>query len=138
MEILGPRALLLEKLLAAIPSDLDLVELESIGREQLPDAWELWSALRGVPDLGPTTVSKLMARKRPRLIPIFDSVVKAHLMGGGDQHWVPLHAELRADDRALHRRLLELRTAAGLPEAVSALRVLDVLTWMEGSGRATT
>jgi len=77
-----------------------------------------------------------MARKRPRLIPVFDSVIQAHLMGGGDELWVPLHAAQRADGCALHQQLIQLRTLAALPEDVSALRVLDVLTWMEGSSRA--
>ncbi|SDT35381.1 hypothetical protein SAMN04488543_3903 [Friedmanniella luteola] len=136
VEILGPQADVINRHLQAIPRDLDLVELRSIDRDGLPSAWELWKTLRGLPELGPTTASKLMARKRPRLIPIFDSVIKDHLMGGGDDLWIPLHAALRADGGALHHRLLDLRARAALPEDVSVLRVLDVLTWMEGSGRA--
>lgn len=75
-----------------------------------------------------------MARKRPRLIPIYDSVIDRYLLGGSGILWVPLHAALRADDRRLHQRLLKIRDAAGLDQAVSALRVLDVLTWMDGKG----
>ncbi|WP_308122387.1 DUF6308 family protein [Streptomyces sp. TRM70350] len=32
--------------------------------------------------------------------------------------------------RLLHRQLLALRQVAGVPEAVSALRVCDVVVWM--------
>jgi len=41
--------------------------------------------------------------------------------------WEPLRLALRANDDALHHRLLRLRTAAGLPEQISALRVFDVI-----------
>lgn len=34
--------------------------------------------------------------------------------------------------------MLDLRQAAGLPEAVSALRIFDVLAWMEGTGKASS
>ncbi|MFC9768511.1 DUF6308 family protein [Rhodococcus jostii] len=42
---------------------------------------------------------------------------------------------LRADDAALHHRLLSIRDAAGLPEEISALRVFDVIAWMDGKNR---
>ncbi len=48
-------------------------------------------------------------------------------------YWAALNQALRADERRLHHRLLDLRERAELPEQVSALRVLDVLVWMSGS-----
>jgi Family of unknown function (DUF6308) len=42
---------------------------------------------------------------------------------------------LRHDGAALHHRLLRLRDAASLPPQISALRVLDVITWLEGKNR---
>ena len=36
---------------------------------------------------------------------------------------------------ALHRRLLSIREEAGLPEEISALRVFDVIAWMDGKNR---
>jgi len=74
---------------------------------------------------------KLLARKRPRLIPVYDRVVKT-VTGGDRNYWVPLCRALQADDTALHRRLLRLREEAGLPAAVPGLRVSDVIAWMEG------
>ncbi len=43
--------------------------------------------------------------------------------------WEPLRRALREDDKALQRRLVRLRDAAGLPTEVSALRVFDVICW---------
>ncbi|QQZ19448.1 DUF6308 family protein [Rhodococcus sp. 21391] len=42
---------------------------------------------------------------------------------------------LRADDGALHHRLVSIREEAGLPEEISALRVFDVIAWMDGKNR---
>ena len=92
--------------------------------------WTLMSALRELPGVGATTASKLLARKRPRLRPIYDSVV-ASVTDCAQHQWEPLRSALAADDRALHQRLLRLRDAAALPEAVSALRVFDVIAWMQ-------
>jgi hypothetical protein len=72
-----------------------------------------------------------LARKRPRLIPVYDRIVKK-VAGGDPNYWVPLCEALQADDRALHHRLLRLHQEAGLPPAFSALRVFDVIAWMEG------
>jgi len=84
--------------------------------------------------LGRTTTSKLIARKRPRLVPIWDTVI-AVVTDAHDHQWEPLRAALQEDDHALHRRLLTLRDAAGLPADVSALRVLDVIAWREGKNK---
>jgi hypothetical protein len=46
--------------------------------------------------------------------------------------WEPLRAALRANEYALHDRLLRLRDRVGLPDVVSALRILDVIAWREG------
>ncbi len=80
--------------------------------------------------------SKLMARKRPRLIPVFDSIINAYVLGGTGVLWQPLHAALRRDECALQNRLVNIREGAKLPDYVSALRIFDVLCWMEGSGHA--
>lgn len=126
-----------ETLLEAIGPDRDLSAEGSVAEPSFRPAWELWRALAALPGLGPTTVSKLMARKRPRLIPIFDSVIDTTILGGGGVLWAPLYAALRENDCALHNRLLQVRTLAGLDESISALRVFDVLAWMDGSGNSS-
>jgi len=68
IRILGDDAGKIRDLLAAIPTDCDLPEAS----DELVDAGapaELWSLLRDLPGMGPTMMSKLIARKRPRLAP---------------------------------------------------------------------
>lgn len=126
-----------ETLLEDIGPDRDLATETSVAEPDFRPAWDLWRALGALPGIGPTRVSKLMARKRPRLIPIFDSVIDETVLGGRGVLWAPMHTALRENDYALHRRLLQIRTHAGLDESISAVRVFDVLAWMEGSGNAS-
>lgn len=70
------------ELLEELGPDRDLVE----EAEPRPDdwvGWRLWSAPVALPDIGPTRASKLYARKRPRLGPIYDTVV-ADVIGRTD------------------------------------------------------
>ena len=84
----------------------------------------LWGVLRKIGGLGPTRTSKLIARKRPPLIPIYDSVVRGAVYGSTTRgYWTRLHGALTADDHALHRHLVSLRNRAGLQQWVSPLRV---------------
>ncbi|WP_249353666.1 DUF6308 family protein [Rhodococcus sp. USK13] len=46
------------------------------------------------------------------------------VVGTARAHLNPVREALRADDAALHGRLLKIRAAAGLPEEISVLRVL--------------
>jgi hypothetical protein len=91
--------------------------------------------VRKLPGVGRTIATKLLARKRPRLLPIYDSVV-ARVTEVGFYHWEPVRQALRANapgqNRKLHEQLVELRRTAGIDEGLSALRVFDVVTWMEG------
>ncbi|MGV0109949.1 DUF6308 family protein [Arthrobacter sp. CP30] len=124
-------------LLRKIPVDVDLwdAELERLNSPSGPE-YELWNLLRGRKygkwGIGPTRASKIMARKRPRLIPIYDSVVRP-LMGlenSGGQ-WTVWHAAL-TNDTALPGRLERIREAAGAPATISVLRVMDIVLWMHG------
>lgn len=141
MEMLVLQRRRFEVLLESIGPDRDLANEASVSEPDFGPAWEMWRALSELPGLGPTTVSKLMARKRPRLIPIFDSVIDRTVLGGTGVLWSPMHAALRendpgGNDRALHERLLRIRANAGLDESISVLRVFDVLAWMDGSGHS--
>lgn len=128
--LLGREADRYNDLLAAVGPDRDLAD-DSAPIEPDWPAWRLQSALRELPGVGRTIASKLCARKRPRLIPVFDSVV-GQVTAATREQWVPLQAVLQADGKRLHARLLDLREEAGLGDRVSALRVYDVITWMEG------
>lgn len=72
---------------------------------------------------------KLLARKRPNLIPVWDRIVRCafDFRSGA---WLCLDGLLREQDGAVLSRLAELRAEAGVPEQVSLLRVLDVVVWM--------
>lgn len=81
-------------------------------------AWHLLTDQHGI---GWVTAGKLLDRKRPRLLPVYDQVVRCFL-GRPTSFWLGLHTALRADESALHHALLTLRQRAGVTETVSALR----------------
>ncbi len=116
------------ELLSAVGPDRDLVDEDELTPES--PVCRLEAALWTVPSVGRTVASKLIARKRPRLFPIYDRVI-GEVLGAKQAHYEAVRQALRANDRELHRRLVALRSAAGLDDSVPALRVLDVLAWMQ-------
>lgn len=130
LALLGDRAPTLSGLLAAVGPDRELVdEVDVIGAES--PIGHLEAALLEIHGIGRTIGSKLIARKRPRLYPVYDDVLRREL-GLKTDHVEVLRGALREDDNALHRRLTTLRERAGLDDSVPALRILDVLAWMQG------
>ncbi|TNM52885.1 DUF6308 family protein [Brevibacterium sediminis] len=81
--------------------------------------------------IGPTTTSKLMARKRPHLIPIEDSVVNWVIELGQGDSWRLWWDAFQAEGDYLEERATKLRAEIGRPE-LSTLRVFDVMLWMWG------
>lgn len=130
MQLLRDRAERFTELLTEVGEDRDLVDDDSVLRDDWV-GWTLMSELQALPDIGPVTASKLFARKRPKLRPIYDDVVAA--VTGSRVLWKPLYAALQTDD--LHTRLLRLGSQAGLGEHVSALRIFDVIAWREGKDK---
>ncbi|MET7681601.1 DUF6308 family protein [Streptomyces sp. NPDC005423] len=125
----GDLGVRLSELLSGIPRGLDMVEAEVRDLADGSPAHEAWRLLRGQPGIGWVTAGKLLARKRPRLLPVYDQVVRC-VLGGPESFWLGLRTALRADDRAVHRALVTLRQAADLSGSVSVLRVCDVVLWM--------
>ncbi|MEI5007417.1 DUF6308 family protein [Streptomyces sp. PmtA] len=125
----GPLGEELSSLLRFIPRDIDMADAASVHLTDDSPADRAWKLLRDQPRVGWVTAGKLLARKRPRLLPVYDRVVRC-AVGRPSSFWLALHTALREDDAALHHQLLRLRQAAGLPETVSALRVCDVAVWM--------
>lgn len=80
------------------------------------------------------TAHKLLARKRPHLLPVYDSVLRDALQGSTRAFWLPLRNELLQQGGALVDRLAQLRDDAGLPPETPLLRVLDVAVWMRNFG----
>ncbi|MCK0439057.1 DUF6308 family protein [Gordonia alkaliphila] len=124
----------LSALLRRLPTDVNLVDADE---NVLAVANELWTHVRGNLGVGPTKTSKLLARKRPRLLPVIDSVVTRTVghVPGRHSFYQNLQAALKADDHCLARHLDELRKTASIGEDISTIRVFDVLVWMQGSGR---
>lgn len=117
------------ELLVAVGPDRDLADEADELTPESP-VCRLEAALWTVPSIGRTVASKLIARKRPRLFPIYDRVI-GEVLDTKQAHLEPVRTALRADDGALQRRLVSLREQAGLDEAVPALRILTVLAWMQ-------
>ncbi|WP_430335050.1 DUF6308 family protein [Rhodococcus sp. ACT016] len=116
-------------LLADVGPDRELVDEADELTPESP-VLRLEDALWTVPSIGRTVASKLIARKRPRLFPIYDRVI-GEVLGTKQAHLEPVRQALRANDGELHRRLVSLREQADLDEAIPALRILTVLAWMQ-------
>ena len=80
----------------------------SDGRKQLDAVEPLWDLLYRLPGVRDTRASKLLARKRPRLVPITDSIIVS-AVGTPGQTWVTLHHCFQ-DDR-FRQRVESLRPA---------------------------
>jgi hypothetical protein len=131
----GPRAV--RPLLARGPNLIskhlndisDHVDLWDATEDDLAPAYELWKVVMKLDGVGPTRTSKLLARKRPRLIPIEDSVIRQALPLGKDS-WVSLRSALR-DEHV--RKCIEDIRPSGIASTISTLRLLDAAAWMRYS-----
>jgi Family of unknown function (DUF6308) len=121
------------KLLGKIPPHRDLWELERSVIEPGSAAHDLHEALDDLPKVGWVTAGKLMAAKRPRLIPILDKEVKRLLRPPKGQFWLAMYDQV-ADDR---RRATIEEVCANAPDEVSVLRRIDVALWMHATQRPT-
>jgi hypothetical protein len=105
-------------------------------------AWELWQLLHDIKPrpqdrnrLGPVAAGKLLARKRPHLIPVYDSHVKKVLgRPRNDQTWWRDLRCLVTKDDALVSELKAVRTKAGAAH-LSLLRIFDIMCWMSGGSQ---
>jgi hypothetical protein len=118
--------------LKVVPTNLDIGAAGAEGfladGGEADKAWEELVAQDGV---GWVTAGKLLARKRPRLIPVYDEIVWCAY--GRPPHgtfWLWLNNQFVERSGALPARLKGLHSLAGLPTTVSPLRVLDVVIWM--------
>ena len=122
-------------LLKIIPNDVDIWN----GKEHIElggPADQLLNLLPRQGDrIGPTTAAKIVARKRPRLIPIVDSVVVAILQAPSRDMWRIFYQYLQSAER--RERLGAMRPHV-VSSTVPLLRMLDVLLWMWGSHARVT
>jgi len=88
----------------------------------------LYLKLKDQKGLGKVTTSKLLATKFPNIVPIRDSLVE-QVLGWSDQAawWIPMRKLMLAE---VHQVVSNLPLPDGAP-AVTTLRKLDVVLWME-------
>lgn len=131
-----PAAGELGALLRLLPTDLDLWDASD---DVLAVAGQAWHAIcaacadAGRPDRGWVVASKLLARKRPRLIPLYDEKVRRVVgLEEGAGWWVSLRHALREDGDANRIRgvVSDALRQPGVPGYISLLRALDVIVWL--------
>lgn len=137
LEILHYRARELNDLLAQIPRGIALQDpaAGALIAEGGP-AWTLWDAICDIeprPEsnrIGPVAAGKLLARKRPDLLPVYDSRIKKVLNRPrvDNRWWHDLRGEL-VNNQGLVQGLASVRDKAGAGH-MSLLRVFDVMCWM--------
>jgi hypothetical protein len=115
----------LSTLLAGIPHTL-IQEVDYAVLTKDHPAWDLWDVLRGIHGLGPTKTSKILARKRPTLIPVQDRRVLARLQPGSS-YWTFLWDWFQQPRHVAG--ITQLRDEVGGIDDISLLRVLDVTVW---------
>ena len=132
IRLLGRDAATIGRLLSQIPTGVDIIDIapEMLGGDS--PAGQLWGVLRRDRDgLGPTRTSKLLAAKRPRLLPIWDSFVEQATGLNTVDYWRKFQYVLADDQRLVWDWLGELRSLTpNLPSTIPQLRILDVLLWM--------
>jgi hypothetical protein len=141
LHVLHYQARELNALLAAIPPDTKLADphAEGLIAEDGP-AQALWEAIRDIrprPEddrIGPVAAGKLLTRKRPHLIPVYDSRVKKVLSRPRTDRtwWHDLRTQL-INDQDLVRQLKSVSASAEAGH-MSLLRVFDVMCWMFSRG----
>jgi Family of unknown function (DUF6308) len=110
------------EMLALLPQETDLWDASD---EALRHIDQLWDALTAVDGIGTASASKLLARKRPRLCPISDSVV-IRAVDVRARTWDVLRYLLRDQTARADVEALRPASAAG----ASTLRILDVAVWV--------
>lgn len=97
---------------------------------------ELWRLLvereGAYPGVGWVKAGKLLARKRPGLIPVVDEVITRLVPGPPDGYWSLFQLFLR--DPASLQKVEDLRPDGLDRESTPTLRLLDTVLWMRGSG----
>lgn len=131
---LGEEAALL---LGQIPTTVSLWDNAAPGLiEDGGPADGVWRLLERQYGVGWVTAGKLLARKRPSLIPVYDDVVRC-AFSRPQNIWKALREALRQDDGILRATLEDLIKRAGIPVRVTPLRALDVVLWMRHRSRHT-
>lgn len=125
--------------LQRLPAGQDLSQVGGADIDDLMRSVDLlWREVRRK-NMGPTTVSKLIARKRPQLLPVIDSFIRYQLKHANRTDFYHSMWRVMTDERlGLAEHLRGIRQKA-LKESegdqrignLSELRVFDIVVWME-------
>jgi hypothetical protein len=123
-------------LLAQIPARVPMHEAPWSVFDKGSPAYQLWELLcRCGGKHRWVTANKLLARKRPHLLPVYDQRVKATL-GGTTTVWACLWTWFAKDPTRVDA-VAALRAEVGDIDDISLLRCIDVVLWMRRSGEET-
>lgn len=129
-ELLDGRKERIEDLLRRVRADVDV--WDAAAESAHDEAQPLWGAIFEIPGAGRALTSKLLARKRPRLIPVWDSVVRA-AVGAPKEPWACFRDWFGSE--ANREKLERILRDADVPVDVPLLRVFDIVIWMAATGR---
>jgi hypothetical protein len=116
-------------LLNAIPLDVDLW---NASEKDLAAVDAAWSRLQDTDGVGRVIAGKLLARKRPRLVPIVDRVIVRAVQAEKRRYRETFKEYLAYP---VNRKKVEKLRPPGLsPDVASTLRLLDSAIWMRASG----
>ena len=123
----------LRNALAEFPDDLDLADSPGVITQALQ---QLPATLPGI-DLA--LLSKVLHRKRPRLIPMLERSLlnqyRDQLSGRGAQTWpdlvLAMQVDLALQENQMTLQRVQDRLRRELAYAPSALRLLDIAVWMQ-------
>jgi hypothetical protein len=133
----------LSPLLEAVGVDTPLAQAEDYDPGSPSRRWEAardaYAMLRSIDGVGRTRATKLLHRKRPHLLPVWDSVVSTALRYGRADDWAVMQTVMR--DPKLTARLHSIRKDAradsrigGRVDQLSDLRLIDIIVWMRAGG----
>ena len=130
--------------LSGIPPDAVLEDLSEADFDRLliPDslAWAAWDELvamfRNAKASAPLVgASKLLAAKRPRLVPLEDSYVRHALGCSRREVWQVIHRVVQ--DPHIRTELAVIRQQIPAARHITVHRVLDVIAWRERQGHCS-
>jgi len=131
--ILGAGRAEISDLLSMIPNGVPI--WENVRLDLSSKAWELWTVLDAQYKVGATITSKLLAAKRPHLLPIWDQYVVDGVQPKKNEYWVGWQEALSGESGAELRAVCEaIRQEADAPDCLSVLRILDIVIWMRVHG----
>ncbi len=119
--------------LEEVPVDKNIWECPGVLARECA-GWELWDLLRNLDGVGPTTASKLLARKRPAIFPIYDSRVHEGIGVTVNNFWDFFAYYLK--DPMRREQVEELRPDSVMQRVIPTLRLLDSAIWMKNSQSA--